>query len=113
VKATFHGHACFVLERDGRRVIIDPFLTGNPAAVIGPDQLPHLDAILLSHGHGDHLGDAVALSQPHKGIIVASYELAQFCADQGAWSHGKHIGGGPAFHFGRLRRVAPSHGRLW
>jgi len=62
VKATFHGHACFVLERDNKRVIIDPFLTGNPAADIGPDNLPRLDAILLSHGHGDHLGDAVALS---------------------------------------------------
>jgi L-ascorbate metabolism protein UlaG (beta-lactamase superfamily) len=49
VKATFHGHACFVVERDGKRVIIDPFLTGNPAADIGPDQLPRLDAILLSH----------------------------------------------------------------
>ena len=78
MKATFHGHACFVLERDGKRVIIDPFLTGNPAADIGPDKLPKLDAILLSHGHGDHLGDAVALSQRHKATIVATYELAQF-----------------------------------
>ncbi len=64
MKATFHGHACFVLERDGKRVIIDPFLTGNPAAVIGPDKLPHLDAILLSHGHGDHLGDVVFVELP-------------------------------------------------
>jgi len=47
---------------------------------------------LLSHGHGDHLGDAVALSQRHKATIVATYELAQFCADQGATSHGMHIG---------------------
>ena len=100
MKATFHGHACFVLERDGRRVIIDPFLTGNPAADIGPDRLPPLDAILLSHGHGDHLGDAVALSQRHKATIVATYELAQFCADQGATSHGMHIGGAHEFPFG-------------
>ena len=42
MKATFHGHACFVVERDEKRVIIDPFLTGNPAALIGPDQLPRL-----------------------------------------------------------------------
>jgi L-ascorbate metabolism protein UlaG (beta-lactamase superfamily) len=110
VKATFHGHACFVLERDGKRVIIDPFLTGNPAADIGPDQLPRLDAILLSHGHGDHLGDAVALSQQHKATIVATYELAQFCADQGATTHAMHIGGAHEFPFGRVKLVPAFHG---
>ncbi|HKC38439.1 MAG TPA: MBL fold metallo-hydrolase, partial [Gemmatimonadales bacterium] len=110
MKATFHGHACFVLERDGKRVIIDPFLTGNPAAVIGPDKLPHLDAILLSHGHGDHLGDAVALSQNHQATIVATYELAQFCADQGATSHGMHIGGAHDFPFGKVKLVPAFHG---
>jgi len=105
VKATFHGHACFVLEGDGKRVIIDPFLTGNPAAVIAPDKLPHLDAILLSHGHGDHLGDAVALSRQHKAAVVATYELAQFCADRGATSHAMHIGGAHAFSFGTVKLV--------
>jgi len=110
VKATFHGHACFVLERDGKRVIIDPFLTGNPAAVIAPDKLPHLDAILLSHGHGDHLGDAVALSRQHKAPIVATYELAQFCADRGATSHAMHIGGAHAFPFGTVKLVPAFHG---
>lgn len=110
MKATFHGHACFVVERDGKRVIIDPFLTGNPAADIGPNQLPRLDAILLSHGHGDHLGDAVALSQTHQATIVATYELAQFCADQGATSHGMHIGGAHQFPFGRVKLVPAFHG---
>ena len=99
-----------MLERNGTRVIIDPFLTGNPAADIGPDKLPHLDAILLSHGHGDHLGDAVPLSQRHKATIVATYELAQFCADQGAISHGMHIGGAHEFPFGRVKLVPAFHG---
>ena len=81
MKATFHGHACFVLERNGKRVIIDPFLTGNPAADIGPDKLPRLDAILLSHGHGDHLGDAIPLAKRDRATIVATFELAQFCGD--------------------------------
>src|SRR2546428_10400287 len=59
---TFHGHACFVLEADGRRVILDPFLMGNPAADIALDGLPRIDAVLLSHGHSDHLGDAIPIA---------------------------------------------------
>jgi L-ascorbate metabolism protein UlaG (beta-lactamase superfamily) len=98
------------LERDGKRVIIDPFLNGNPAADIGPDKLPDLDGILLSHGHGDHLGDAVALSKRHKATVVATYELAQFCADQGATTHAMHIGGGHNFPFGRVKLVPAFHG---
>src|SRR3989304_5878568 len=50
----FHGHAGFVLEADGRRIVIDPFLTGNPAADIPVDRLPQVDAALLSPRHGGH-----------------------------------------------------------
>ena len=108
--ATFHGHACFLLEGDGKRVVIDPFLTGNPAAVIGPEALPKLDAILLSHGHGDHLGDAVALAKRDKATIVATAELAGFCGDKGATAHAMHIGGAHQFPFGRVKLVPAFHG---
>jgi L-ascorbate metabolism protein UlaG (beta-lactamase superfamily) len=108
--ATFHGHACFLLEGDGKRVVIDPFLTGNPTAVIGPDGLPKLDAILVSHGHGDHLGDAVALAKRDQATIVATAELAGFCADQGATAHAMHIGGAHQFPFGRVKLVPAFHG---
>jgi len=108
--ATFHGHACFLLEGDGRRIIIDPFLTGNPAAVIGPDALPKVDAILLSHGHGDHLGDAIALAKRDHATIVATAELAGFCGDKGATAHAMHIGGAHQFPFGRVKLVAAFHG---
>jgi L-ascorbate metabolism protein UlaG (beta-lactamase superfamily) len=110
VKATFHGHACFLLEGDGKRVVIDPFLTGNPAAVIGPDALPKVDAILLSHGHGDHLGDAIVLAKRDKATIVATAELAGFCGDKGATAHAMHIGGAHQFPFGRVKLVPAFHG---
>jgi L-ascorbate metabolism protein UlaG (beta-lactamase superfamily) len=110
VKATFHGHACFAVEGNGKRIVIDPFLTGNPAADIGPDNLPKIDAVLLSHGHGDHLGDAVALAKRDNATIVATAELAAFCSDQGATAHAMHIGGAHQFPFGRVKLVPAFHG---
>src|SRR2546430_17482020 len=59
---TFHGHACFTLEGDGHRLVLDPFLTGNPAADISVDRLAKGDAVLLSHGHRGHLGDAIPIA---------------------------------------------------
>ena len=107
---TFHGHACFTLEADGRRVIIDPFLTGNPAADVPFDRLPKVDAVLLSHGHGDHLGDAVPIARRDGATVVATFELAAFCASQGAPSHAMHIGGGHRFGFGHVKLVPAFHG---
>src|SRR5258708_29065209 len=107
---TFHGHACFLIEADDRRILIDPFLTGNPAADIGPEQLPKIDAVLLSHGHRDHLGDAVAIAKKHGATIVATYELAQFCGDRGVTAHSMHIGGAHRFPWGTVKLLPALHG---
>ncbi len=107
---TFHGHACFVLEADGRRLIIDPFLTGNPAADLPVDRLPKMDAVLLSHGHGDHLGDAIPIAKRDGATIVATFELAKFCEARGATVHAMHIGGGHGFPFGHVKLVPAFHG---
>ncbi len=110
-KLTFHGHACFVLEHGGKRIVFDPFLTGNPKADIAAAALPKLDAILLTHGHGDHLGDAVPLAKLHQATVVAPYELAMFCADRGAPDvHPMHIGGAHEFPFGKVKLVVAFHG---
>src|SRR5205085_12682635 len=74
---TFHGHACFTLEPNGHRLVLDPFLTGNPAADIPVDRLAKVDAVLLSHGHGDHLGDAIPIATRDGATIVATAELAK------------------------------------
>ena len=110
LKLTFHGHACFTLEADGHRLVIDPFLTGNPAADIPLARLPKIDAVLLSHGHGDHLGDAIPIAQRDAATIVATAELARFCRERGATVHAMHIGGAHQFPFGRVKLVPAFHG---
>ena len=107
---TFHGHACFTLEANGHRLVLDPFLTGNPAADIPVDRLAKVDAVLLSHGHGDHLGDAIPIATRDGATIVATAELAKFCGQRGATTHAMHIGGAHQFPFGRVKLVPAFHG---
>ncbi len=107
---TFLGHAAFLAEGDGKRVIFDPFLTGNPKAPFPPERVPKLDAILLSHGHGDHLGDAIALSKRDGAPVVSAYELVNFCTSQGAAGHPMQVGGAHRFPFGTVKLVPAIHG---
>jgi len=82
VKITWLGHAAFELTIDGRTVVIDPFLTGNPAATTTAGQL-NPQVILLSHAHGDHLGDTVALAKRTGAMVVANYEIGVWLQNNG------------------------------
>jgi L-ascorbate metabolism protein UlaG (beta-lactamase superfamily) len=71
----FLGHAAFAIEHDGKTLLIDPFLSGNPKAAVTADEVA-ADAILLTHGHGDHIGDTVAIAKRTGATVVAIVELA-------------------------------------
>lgn len=110
VKATFLGHACVLISDGAHSVVIDPFLTGNPKAAAKPEDLT-VHAVIVTHGHGDHLGDAVTIANRNNCPIIAVFELATYCQRKGAQQvHPMHIGGSYAFPFGRVKFVPAWHG---
>ncbi len=71
----FLGHAAFELSDSSTSVLIDPFLTGNPKAAAAADEL-NPQAILLTHGHADHIGDTVSIATRAGSDVVAIVEIA-------------------------------------
>lgn len=110
VKLTFHGHSCWEVASASHRVIIDPFLTGNPQADIKPDDLEKMDAIIVTHGHGDHLGDVPAIAKNTGATVVSNNEIANYFEAQGYNAHAMHIGGGWEFPFGHVKLTVAHHG---
>ena len=108
-KLTFLGHDAFLLEQDSYRLIIDPFLSGNPSAKTKSGSI-QVQYVLLTHAHGDHFGDAVAIAQANEALIIAPNELAVYCSNIGLKSHPMHIGGSHVFPFGRVKLTIAHHG---
>ncbi|OUM98357.1 MAG: metal-dependent hydrolase [Firmicutes bacterium ZCTH02-B6] len=109
MRIRYLGHSAFVLEAGGKRVVVDPFLSGNPRCPVKPEELD-VDGIVLTHGHADHVGDAVAIAKRTGAIIVAPVELAGYMAGQGAPSvHGMNFGGSRQFDFGHVKMVPAWH----
>ena len=109
VKITYHGHSAFEIKSGSHNILIDPFLTGNKNASVKPAELKP-DYIILSHAHGDHLGDAIEIAKNNDATIIAVFELANYIAAQGCKAHDMHIGGGYNFPFGRVKFTIAHHG---
>ena len=91
VALTWLGHAAFRFDTaDGKRVYVDPFLTGNPSCPEGEQQPERVDLIALTHGHDDHVGDTVELSRRFSPAVVAPLELRRWLAEQGVEENAPH-----------------------
>ena len=110
IKVTWLSHACLLIESDGSRLLVDPFITGNPLAPVGADQI-EADYIFVSHGHGDHLGDTVQIAGRTGATVVSNFEIHNWLLSQGVEKvHPQHIGGGFNYPWGRAKLTIAHHG---
>ncbi len=106
---TFYGHACFSLEHNSTTLLFDPYFTGNP---ITPAKAAEITCnyILVSHGHGDHLGDTVEIAKRNNATVIATAEIASLVGQQDCQNISMHLGGKRSFDFGYVRVTPAFHG---
>jgi L-ascorbate metabolism protein UlaG (beta-lactamase superfamily) len=105
----WYGHAALKLETAGKELLVDPYFTDNPAAMITADKAA-ADYILVTHGHGDHISDTVAIARRCNALIISNAEISRWLSKQGLEAHGQHIGGGFQYPFGYLKLTQALHG---
>ena len=108
MEVLFLGHACFSLSDGDTTVLIDPFLTGNPKAAISAEDVA-ATTILLSHGHGDHIGDTVSIAKRTGAPVVAIVEIANELGAEGVDVFDPNLGGTVKFDWGWVKLVPAWH----
>lgn len=110
VKLTYYGHAAFALDVEGTHILVDPFLTDNQFAPVSAGEVD-ADCILITHGHGDHIGDTVDIAQRTDALVISNFEICTWLQTQGVSRvHPQHIGGGFEYPFGYLKLTIAHHG---
>jgi L-ascorbate metabolism protein UlaG (beta-lactamase superfamily) len=108
-KVTWYGHATLGLETNRKKILIDPFFEGNPVCGVTADTA-EADFILVTHGHGDHIGDTVPIAKRTGALVIANHEIAGWLANKGVKTHGQHLGGGFHHPFGYVKMTLALHG---
>jgi L-ascorbate metabolism protein UlaG (beta-lactamase superfamily) len=109
MKLKYFSHSAFQITTDkNKNILIDPFLDDNPTSPVKSKDVT-ADYIILSHAHGDHLGDTFKIARKDT-IIICVNELANYCISKGFNAHNMHIGGGYDFDFGRVKLTIAHHG---
>jgi L-ascorbate metabolism protein UlaG (beta-lactamase superfamily) len=112
MKLKYFSHSAFLITTDnGINILIDPFITGNPTCPVTADQIS-ANYIILTHAHGDHVGDAFEIARRCNSTFICVNELANYCIDKGFNAHNMHIGGSHIFEFGRVKFTIAHHGSM-
>jgi L-ascorbate metabolism protein UlaG (beta-lactamase superfamily) len=106
---TWFGHAALGLVTDGYQLLIDPYFTNNPSARVNPGTIA-ADYILVTHGHGDHIGNAVEIAKRTGATVISNAEICGWLSKKGVKVHGQHLGGGFNHPFGYLKLTLALHG---
>jgi L-ascorbate metabolism protein UlaG (beta-lactamase superfamily) len=109
MQLTFIGHSGFLLENDRVKVVVDPFINGNPLAKVKVEDIK-ADYVLITHGHSDHLGDAVQIAKQSQAVVISVFEVANYCARNGCQAHPLHIGGSHDFGNLKVKLTQALHG---
>ncbi len=108
---TYYGHASWGLETGGYRLLVDPFFNHNPASPVKAEEMT-ADYILVTHGHGDHIGDTEIIARNCDPLVITVAEIAGWLNKRGVRAHGQQIGGGYHHPFGYLKLTLALHGSV-
>ena len=110
MKVTYYGHSCFLVEVSGTKILFDPFIRPNPLAVhINVDAIKP-DVILITHGHWDHIADAVEIAKKSGALVVSNFEIVTWLQNQGLNQlHPMNSGGSWKFDWGKIKYTYAFH----
>lgn len=105
---SYHGHSVVKIKTNSHTILIDPFINGNSLTDLKvKEEIP--DAILLTHGHNDHVGDTIEIAKQSNALVIATFELASYLESQGVRTHAMGLGGAYEFEFGRVKYTQAFH----
>ncbi len=113
MKITFYGHSCFLIELNNKKLITDPFISDNPLAKkIEVDKIK-TDYVLISHGHEDHIADALQIAKNNNATVISNFEIINWLTAKGVKkTFSMNIGGKHIFDFGTLTILSASHSSI-
>jgi L-ascorbate metabolism protein UlaG (beta-lactamase superfamily) len=109
MKITYYGHACFLIETQGKKLLFDPFISGNPLAKEVMIHQIEADYIFLTHGHQDHVLDAEEIAKNTGATLISNFEIVSWYQNKGVEGHPMNHGGKYPFEFGTVKYVSAIH----